>query len=256
MDKRISGISVAIATFNEEKNLDACLSAITGWTHEIVLVDGGSSDQTVEIARKFHARIIETDNPGIFHINKQKAIEACTYPWILQLDADEVVDTDLQKEIKETILDQNAKDGYSIPRKNYFLGHFLKKGGQYPDFVIRLFRNGKGVFPAKSVHEQITITGSVGRLVHPLIHNTNPTLSDYWRKSDAYTSLTAKEMQQNRLRKNIWNFFLYEIYKPIETFFLLFIRHKGFFDGYRGFLFALFSGFHHAIAYWKYLRLP
>ena len=248
-------LSVAMATYNEEKNLDACLRAVKTWVDEIVIVDGGSTDRTVAIAKKYGATVIQTDNPPIFHINKQKALDKCHGNWIFQLDADEVVDAPLRDEILRVIDRTDAKDAYYLPRKNYFIGHWLSKGGQYPDYLVRLFRNGKGSFPRKSVHEQIAVSGSAGYLTQPLLHYTNRTFADYWRKADAYTTLTADEFRAKKVGKNPIVFIDYMLIKPMWTFLRLFIRHKGFVDGVWGFLFALFSGLHHAIAYWKYLKL-
>ncbi len=247
-------LSVTIAVFNEEANLDACLSSVRRLADEIVVVDGGSTDRTVEIAKKFTKNIIRTDNPPIFHINKQKALDACTSEWILQLDADEVIPDDLQKEIIRTINNkQEAIHGYYIPRKNYFWGHWMRKGGQYPDYVIRLIRRGKGRFPSKTVHEQIEVDGKLGYLKHPMDHIAYRTKADYWRKADAYTTLTAMEMKKNRVPKNLLTWFVYNIWKPKMIFFSLFIRHKGFLDGWYGFLFAYFSALHFPIAYKKYM---
>lgn len=244
---------MAIAVFNEEKNLEACLSSVRDIAGEIVVVDGGSTDATIEIAKRFRATIIQTDNPAIFHINKQKALDACHGDWILQLDADEVVPEDLKTEIIGTINNkQEASNGFYIPRKNYFWGHFMKKGGQYPDYVIRLVRRDKAKFPCKSVHEQIEVDGEVEYLKHPMLHYTNRTRTEYWKKADIYTSLTAKSLTAP---KSFGSYFVYIFWKPLMTFFNIYIRHKGFVDGLTGFEFALYSGLHWAIAYKKYLRL-
>lgn len=247
-------VSVALATYNEAQNLDACLTSVKGWADEIIIVDGGSTDKTLSIAKQYDARVITTTNPPIFHINKQKALDACTKDWILQLDADEVVPEDLRKEMLQIIGSPKASDAYYIPRKNYFVGHWLSKGGQYPDYVIRLFKRGKGHFPCKSVHEQISVSGSIGYLQHPMFHYTNRTYSDYWRKADLYTSLTAQELSRQKVPKNIPTLLLYMAIKPLVTFLKLYIRHKGFMDGVAGFRFALYSGMHYAIAYKKYLN--
>lgn len=246
-------VSVAIATHNEEENIAACLRAAADIADECIVVDGASTDRTVTIARSLGATVIETTNPQIFHINKQKALDACHGRWILQLDADEIVDRALCEEIRAVIANKSSCDGYYIPRKNYFIGHWLSKGGQYPDYVIRLFRNGSGSFPQKSVHEQIVISGTVGHLTSALLHYTNRTFADYWRKADTYTTLTAKEYKEKKVPKNIWSAIIYMVIKPVWTCVLLFVRHKGFVDGIWGFLFALFSGLHHAIAYKKYI---
>lgn len=250
-------LSIAIATYNEQNNLARCLSSVSDMADEIVLVDGGSSDKTLEIAKTYHAKIIRTDNPPIFHINKQKALDGCRGDWILQLDADEVVPPDLAKEIVTIIKQQTTKNqqlnGYYIPRKNYFWGHFMKKGGQYPDYVIRLFRRGKGRFPAKSVHEQIAIEGEVGHLTNPMLHYSYMTRRDYWKKSDSYTTLTAREYQKEGVPKDAFHYIYYTVWKPLTTFVSIFVRHKGFMDGLTGFEFALYSGLHYATAYKKYV---
>jgi glycosyltransferase involved in cell wall biosynthesis len=248
-------ISIAIATFNEAKNLKACLDSVVEWTSQIVVVDGGSSDQTVQIARAYNAEVSITDNPAIFHINKQKALERCKQEWILQLDADEVIPQRLKEEILSIIASPKSHDGYFVPRKNYFLGHWLSKGGQYPDFVIRFFKQGKGEFPSKHVHEQIRIAGTLGYLSEPMLHFTSRTKADYWRKADAYTTLTAESWRVKGLSRGVQHYVYYMFVKPILIFFTLFIRHKGIVDGYWGLLFAWYSALHYPIAYQKYLQM-
>lgn len=254
-------LSVALATYNEEKNIARCLQAVKGWVDEIVVVDGLSEDKTREIAGKFGARIYKTTNKPIFHINKQIALDKAKGEWILQLDADEVVTPALRDEIKSKILNiknTNKKvkiNGYYIARKNYFLGKWLKKGGQYPDYVIRLVKNGKASFPCQSVHEQIKINGKVGYLKNPLNHFTTPTVERYWINANRYTSLTAKEWEKTKIKLNLFTFIRFVLVKPVKTFTWLYLRHKGFIDGYPGFLFALFSSFHWPIAYFKYWEL-
>ena len=137
-------ISVVLAVYNEEDNLSSCLESIRDLADEIVIVDGGSVDRTLDIAQQFKAKIIKSNNPPNFHINKNKAIDAASGNWILQLDADEVVTEGLAEEIKKVISKESEINGYWIPRKNFFLGRFLKKGGQYPDYTLRLYKKGKG----------------------------------------------------------------------------------------------------------------
>ncbi len=254
MEKKIT-LSVAIATFNEGKNIDACLASIRGFADEIIVVDGGSSDATCEIAEKYHATIIHTDNPPIFHINKQKALDACQGKWILQLDADEVVTKELKEEIQEKMRKEEKYNGYYIPRRNYFWGHFMKKGGQYTDYVIRLVKRGYAKFPCNSVHEQIEVDGTVGYLKEPMLHYSYKTKEDYWKKADSYTTLTAGEMKTTGVPNNLKTWILYMKIKPIQTFLSLFIRHKGFMDGWYGFLFSFWSALHFPIAYKKYRKM-
>ncbi len=249
-------LSVAIAVYNEEKNIEACLASVRGLADEIIVVDGGSGDRTVSLARAFGSRIIETDNPPMFHLNKQKALDACSGSWILQLDADERVTPALNKEIR-SVINAGSSDvnGYFIPRKNYFWGHWMRKGGQYPDYVMRLVRRGKAHFPAKSVHEQIDVIGEPGYLTEPMDHISYRTREDYWRKAESYTTLAAMEMKRDGVGKNPWTWFTYNIIKPQMTFLSLLIRHKGFMDGWYGLVFAYFSALHFPITYKKFLKL-
>jgi glycosyltransferase involved in cell wall biosynthesis len=250
-------ISVVLATYNEEKHIYACLRSISDWAGEIIVVDGGSSDRTVAIAKQLGVKVFIENNPLMFHINKQKAIIKATEPWILQLDADERVSDELKKEISETIHQTNETQcqGYKIPRKNFFMGRWLSKGGQFPDYVVRLFQKGKGRLPCKSVHEQIEIIGPVGQLKNSLIHFTYDSVGEYWKKSDTYTNLTAEELFHQKIAISFFSFLVYLCIKPFCTFILIYVRHKGFVDGVPGFLFAFFSGLHYLIAFKKYLIL-
>lgn len=244
-------ISVALAVFNEEKNIKKCLESVSGLVSEIVVVDGGSTDNTRKIAEKFQARILSTDNPKIFHINKQKALDLATRRWILQLDADEVISEELKKEIID-LKDDGMIDGYYFPRKNYFLTSFLKKGGQYPDYTLRLYRNGKAEFPCKSVHEQIMLSGKSAYLKHPLLHYSYPNFSHYLDHFNLYTSIFADELKSNNLPLNSFTFVNYFLWQPLIWFIKTYIRHKGYQDGFPGFVFSLFSSLRFPTAYIKY----
>lgn len=250
---RSQQISVVLATFNEEKNLAACLDSVKDLASEIVIVDGTSKDGTVQIAKSYGAKVLVTDNPPIFHINKQKAIDMATKDWVLQLDADERIDDALAKEIKEKITDDDY-NGYWMPRKNFFLGRFLMKGGQYPDYTLRLYRRGKGRLPQKDVHEQAEVEGKVGYLNHPLTHIADPEFGRYFLRYKRYTNLLADEYQKNKLRKNPYQFVKYMFVLPLYWFVLSYGRHKGFMDSWQGFVFSFFSALRFPVAYYKYLK--
>ena len=141
---------------------------------------------------------------------------------------------------------------YYIPRRNYLFVQWMKWGGMYPDCVIRLVKKGKATFPCKSVHEQITVDGEVGTLTNDLIHRSYPTFAEYLRKANTYTSLTAQEYRKQNVTISASSFCRYLVWIPMRTFCSLFIRNRGFMDGFPGFVWALFSGLHHAIAYIKY----
>lgn len=245
-------LSVVIATFNEEKHISKCLKSIKDIADEIIVVDGSSEDKTREIARSLGAKVTITQNLPMFHTNKQMAIDKAKGDWILQLDADEVVDEELRREITKVINKDSKYSAFLLKRKNFFLGKWLKKGGQYPDPVIRLFKRGKAHLPQKSVHEQMKVDGEVGKLQGHLLHYTAPTFSRYLTNANRYTFLTAEEMKNDKVKISFFNILKYIITKPLITFLSLYIRHKGFMDGFEGFIFALFSALHWPIAYMKY----
>jgi len=247
-------LSIALATYNEENNIERCLKPLAKWADEIVVVDGTSSDKTVELAKKYGAKIIITDNKPIFHINKQMTIDECKGDWILQLDADEVVTDELKKEIDGIIVSKNSCSAYWITRRNLFLGRWLKKSGQFPDPVIRLFKKGKAHLPCKSVHEQMVVDGKIGTLRNPMDHYSSPTFSEYLKRSNRYTSLTAQEMLKKKIKPSIGQF-LKSVWMCKKTFFLIFFRHKGFVDGFAGYVFSFFSGFHFITSYIKFWEM-
>lgn len=279
-------LSVALATHNEEEFLEDCLKSVAPIADEINIVDGSSIDKTPEIGRKYHAKVIVTDNPSIFHINKQKALDLCRGEWILQMDADERLSPELREEIKKVIAmdteglknyqqsfpdklrnlfqrhqklleERDGKIGgdsgpftaFFIPRLNYFLGRYMRYGGIYPDGVIRLIKNKKGHFPCKSVHEQITIEGRVGWLQNNLFHVPDQTFERYLYRFNTYTDLEARAITGGFFP----NIFVKPLTDHNQGFLTLYFRHKGFKEGFPGFVWALFSGLHFPIAYFKSL---
>lgn len=257
-------ISVVLATHNEEVNLANCLDSVVDFADEIIVADGESTDNTVQIAQKFNAKVISTTNKSNFHINKQLAMDAAKGELVLQLDADEVVD----KELKDFIIQEHNSRvvnqtkpldsqpvAWWIKRKNFFMGAFFKKGGQYPDPVIRFYVKGFAKLPQENVHEQMKVDGKTGWTKGHLLHYSNPKFSDYWRKFKTYTSFEAQRLQKNNFQPSLINSIQYLFIKPLVTFFKIFIRHKGFVDGYRGFIFAFMSALHHPTTLIKLLKL-
>ncbi|MEK7470753.1 MAG: glycosyltransferase family 2 protein [Patescibacteria group bacterium] len=275
-------LSVVLAARNEEENIGRCLDSVKGVADEIIVVDEYSTDKTVEIAKKYGAKVFLEPHHDNFHVTKQKALEKATGEWILQLDADEVVTPELAKEIKLVISEQSTvysvktnklfqrhqrsieeRDGkigketgeivgYFIPRRNIFLGKPLIHAGVYPDPAIRLVKNGKAKFPAESVHEIMQLDGEVSWLSNDMLHYDSPTFERYLTRLNRYTDLQAQELKKNHIPKNLWSFLRFTVHRPLFTFFNLYIRHKGFLDGMRGFVWSLFSSLHFPIAYFKY----
>lgn len=136
-------LSVVLATRNEAANLERCLNSIKDLASEIIIADEESTDETPQIAKRFKAKIISVEHQQNFHITKNIAIDAAKGDWVLQLDADEVVSSELFQEIKSILENGSEFDGFWIKRKNWFLTRFLTKGGQYPDPTLRFYRRGK-----------------------------------------------------------------------------------------------------------------
>ena len=226
--------------------------------NEIVIVDGGSTDKTLDIAKDFGAKIIKTNNPPNFHINKNKAIDAAEKDWVLQLDADEIVTKELADEIKKVISANSFVEGFWIPRRNLFLGKFLTKGGQYPDYTLRLYKKGKGRLPQRDVHEQAEVEGEIGYLKESLLHYPYKSFDEYLIKWSRYTSLLATQIKDSLKNKSTISKCLYALgyifIKPVHWFVISYIRHKGFMDLWPGFVFSLFSSLRFPVAYVKYLR--
>lgn len=248
-----NSLSVVLAVYNEEENLRRCLESVEGLADEMVVVDGGSEDKTVDVAKEFGAKIIQTTNPPNFHINKNKAIDAATGSWILQLDADEVVSKSLKQEIMQAV-DNKDINGYWIPRKNFFLTGFLTKGGQYPDYTLRLYRRGKGRLPGKDVHEQAVVAGETGYLKNDLLHMRDRNFSIYLERFNRYTDLLASQMKERGDQIGPISFVNYALIKPFFWFIKAYIRHKGFMDGFPGFVFAFSSSLRFPISYFKFLK--
>lgn len=248
-------ISVCLATFNEEKNIKDCLESVRRLADEIVIVDGTSSDRTVEIAQKYTSKIIIRENPPMFHINKQKAFEAATRDWILYLDADERVTPELRKEAQYVIRNTQYA-GFWIPRKNIIFGKWIKNSFWWPDYQLRLFRRGKAFLPCQSVHEQPKLSGKAGYLKEPLIHYNYQTVSQYIRRlNDLYTE-NDKRVFLSQKKKVFW----YDAIRfPINEFMATFFARKAYKDGLHGLVLSLlqsFSAFVTFVKIWEVKGFP
>lgn len=187
-------LSLIVITKNEEASIDRCLQSAAGIADEIVVVDGGSTDRTLEIAREFGAKILEPkDWPG-FGPQKQRAQEAASGEWILSLDSDEWIRENLVREIRDVLNDPNAASGYRMPRRNRFIGRIVRFGGWWPDHVLRLYRRDKGRFNDNLVHESVVVEGEVRFLKHPIEHNTIVSAADANGKIERYSEIAAQEL--------------------------------------------------------------
>lgn len=248
-------ISLAVATFNKDDFIIRTLESAYDWVDEIILVYGSPEDEKVAQMRAFDTAkkitIHFTDNPPMFHINKQKAIERCTKDWIVQLDTDEVISPELQKEIVTTLANHKEGDpvAYWMPRLNHFLGKPLRKGGQYPDPTIRLYKNGVAHLPCKTVHEQVEVKGTVGRLQNDLLHYPYPTFYTYLRKWSRYGDIDRGDVDMSSFRPSFGGIMSYFFIKPTWWFLKTYFRHRGYVDGFPGYVFSLFSGLRYWLEY-------
>lgn len=241
-------LSVVIITFNEEHNLPRTLESVK-WADEIIVVDSQSTDRTVEIARAFNAKVFVEPWKG-FAAQKNSAIEKATCDWVLSIDADEVVPSDLRAEIEAAIDGSNkpgAPDGYWMPRMNYILGRWMRHGGYWPDHKLRLFRRGLGRLPERAVHETIQVNGKLGFLREPLFHEPYPTLATYIEHMDRYSSLGA-----GMAASKSGGFSAIDVVvRPFFTFIYNYILRLGFLDGREGLLLHLY---HSVYVSWKYAK--
>lgn len=249
-------LSAAVAAYNEEENIVDLIDSLKKVAGEIVIVDGSSKDKTAHLAKLNGAKVISTTNKLMFQINKNLAIDHCSGDWIIMMDADERISDELAREIKTVLQSNPSESGFQINRRNWFLGGYLKKGGAYPDSVIRLFKRGKGKLPAKDVHEQLVIKGEVGQLKSDILHLADPDFERYLKRAVRYTDQSANWLRQKKPGRGAVQVINYMLAKPLITFFKIYIRHKGYQDGFRGFIWALFSSAHHFYAYVKYWHQP
>jgi glycosyltransferase involved in cell wall biosynthesis len=262
-------LSVVIITYNEEANLRRTLQSLSRRLYsegrrnseEVIVVDSGSTDGTVEIAKSFGAKIFVEEWKG-YAAQKNSAIDKATGDWVLSLDADESVSPELLEEIGRALARQSALrleqppggpvfvDAFSMPRQNLFLHRPIRHGGFWPDRKVRLFRTGKGRFAMRPVHESVQVTGRVANLNAALIHHSYPTLSDYIEHMNRYSSLGAEMVVANgngKVRFSAINIVL----RPLATFAYNYFFRLGFLDGREGLLLHLY---HAVYVSWKYAK--
>jgi glycosyltransferase involved in cell wall biosynthesis len=234
-------LSVAIITFNEAANIRRTLESVK-WADEIVVLDSGSTDGTVGICREYTDKVTHQEWLG-FARQKNLAIERATGQWVLCLDADEPVEPMLADEIRGVVSSSAARDGYFIPRKTFFLGKFIRYGGWYPDYNLRLFKKDKGRFEERAVHEAVKVQGPVGRTKNAILHYAYPDLASYLSTINKYSSLAVTVMAErgiSRFRMSWINILL----RPLFTFLLKYVFRLGFLDGKHGLVLNLFHSWY------------
>ena len=249
-------LSISIITLNEERNLARTLASVR-FADEIVVVDSGSTDRTVEIAESFGAKVFVRAWQG-FAAQKNFAIQQCTGDWILSLDADEEMSHELRRQLEILLPTYPPIDAYFIKRRNLFLNRWVRYGGYYPDAKLRLFRRSAAnythlpQFEDRPVHETIAFDGEASTLDFDLIHHAYPTLEDYLEHMDRYSTLGAELLvTQGCNSKGLLAFYGNVFVRPLFTFVWNFFFRLGFLDGREGLLLHLY---HSTYVSWKYSK--
>ncbi len=238
-------VSVVIVTENEEKNIGDALESVKDFK-DIVVVDSFSEDRTVEICKKYTNRVFQHEWQG-YAKQKQRAVNYAEKPWVLILDADERVTQRLKSEIMEEI--KNASfSGFYVSRKNLFLGKWIRHGGWWPDYTLRLFLKDIAFIEDRKVHEKVVVKGKVGYLKNPLEHYTYRTVSDYIKKMDRYSTLSAEELREKGVNPGM----ITMVVHSLSTFFKMFFLRGGFMDGIHGLILAILYSYYTLL---KYLKL-
>jgi glycosyltransferase involved in cell wall biosynthesis len=243
-------ISVIVITHNEEKNIGQCLESVR-WADEIVLVDSFSTDRTVDIASEIGAVVFQEKWKG-YARQKNSALEKASGTWILSLDADERVTPELRHEILEIlsgkITGKNAIKGYHISRKNFFRGRWVRYGGWYPDYTLRLFLKSKGSFRQRQVHESVEIEGKTGYLKNPIEHYTYMSVADYLKRLEVYSRLASLEISPRKK----WTRWHTLTFRPVFTAFKMYVLRKGLLDGTTGLFLAFSYAYYTFLKYYRY----
>lgn len=237
-------LSATLIVLNEETRIEACLQALE-WVDEIVVVDGGSEDRTVELARKYTAKVYSRTFDD-FSRQKNYAVEQAAEEWILSIDADETVSPELRHAIESALRRPTAFDGFYVTRKNYVFGTNLKFGGRGTEQILRLFRKDKGRF-VQPIHEKVQVEGPVGRLDGYLMHQSLPNWPEYRRKFGQYTQFEAQWLFDQGTQVSFVKLYLI----PLARFVYYYFFRFGFLDGFAGLRFHALSSFYYHMKYQK-----
>lgn len=244
-----SQITVIIPTFNEEENLPACLDSVD-WADEVFVVDSFSTDATPSIAAERGARLVRHE-----YVNsatqKNWAIPQATHDWVMIVDADERVTPELREEVLAVLASSDPKDGYVIPRQNYFMGRRIRYSGWQNDSCLRLFRRDRGRYQDRHVHADVEIDGTTGRLKGKLLHYTFRDFEQYMEKFDRYTGLAARD-RAKRTPKVRWH---HLALRPAARFARQYVFRGGFLDGRQGLIISSLAAYSVFMKYAKLLEI-
>jgi glycosyltransferase involved in cell wall biosynthesis len=242
-------LSVIVIALNQEANIGECLESVS-FADEIVVVDTGSTDRTVEVARTYTNRVMDAVWQG-FGRTKNFALDQARGDWVFSLDTDERVPEALKDEILAVVKANGPLAGYRVPRKNYFCGRWIRHLGWYPDYTLRLFRRDQGRFRDREVHEEVVVSGSVGTLRTPMEHYSYNSVSEYVIRMDRYARLAALELAKRGRRPFPGEL----VYRPFFTFLHLYILRGGFLEGTPGYTLAVLMSMYKFLKYHYFREL-
>lgn len=250
MERGPLDISVVIITHNEEKNIRRCLENL-GWAQEIVVVDSNSTDRTVEIAREYTDKIFLHPFEGYVR-QKNYALDQATSDWVLSVDADEVVTTELLDRIRRIWpAERERYDGFTVNRRSQYLGKWIGRCGWYPDRKLRLFRRQKGRWTGENLHERVQLEGRVKNLNADLLHYTYDDLADNIERIQRYSTIFAEAQHKRGRRATILDLAI----RPAARFFKAYILKRGFLDGRHGLILSTTAAFYVFLKYAKLWEL-
>ncbi len=232
MTSQSLSLSVAIITKNEEANIAACLESVA-WADEIVVVDSGSTDKTVEIAKRYTDRVFVEKWRGQGH-QKNRAVELAKGPWIFSIDADERATPELAQEIN-TVISEGGVYAYAMRRKNYYKDQWIKHSGWWPDWVKRVFKKGEAQFSADVIHDSLQSSSPVKKLSNPIIHYSFKSPEDFLNRAYWYAYHQGKEMYRHGHRASAWTAISHGSFALLQAYFL----RLGFMDKAAGILIAV-----------------
>jgi len=240
-------VACVVITKNEEANIQDCLKSVR-WMDELVVVDAESCDKTVELARACGAKVTVRPWPG-FGLQKNFGMAQASSEWILILDADERVTEGLREEVKTCMAGwrPGAPVAYRIPRRNFFYGAWVRGGGVYPDYQVRLFRREIARYNDVAVHENLIVDGEIGTLAGHLDHYTERRIQDHFKKFGLYTTLAAQEKAKT-IRTVGWTDL---VFRPLVVWVKTYILKQGFHDGVNGFIVCVFASMYTFVKYAK-----
>lgn len=240
-------LSVIIIARNNEATLRRCLESVA-WAGEIVVLDSGSTDRTVEIAREFTANVHQTpDFPG-HGPQKNRALDRATGDWVFSLDSDEWITPALRAELETTMAAPGDRTAFMMPRRSSFCGRFMRHSGWWPDYVTRLWRRGAARFSEDHTHDRVIVDGKLGRLRQPVLHEAVTDLEQMLVKINMYSSSSAAMFHREGRRASLATALLHGGWAFVRTY----ILRAGFLDGREGFMLAVINAEN---SYYRYAKL-